>query len=118
MCRRFAKFGVFVKLDETGADGLIPIRTLGDEFFHYDADSQTLMGSDSGTIIGLGQRVTVKLAEAVPVSGGLILELITLDEKSMSKPRHAPRGASPRRKPGPAKAKADATRRKVSRTRR
>ncbi len=113
-----AKFGVFVKLDETGADGLIPIRTLGDEFFHYDADSQTLMGSDSGTIIGLGQRVTVKLAEAVPVSGGLILELVTLDEKSMSKPRHTPRGASPRRKPGPAKVKADAARRKVSRTRR
>jgi len=40
-----AKFGVFVKLDETGADGMIPIRNLGSEYFHYDADSQTLMGA-------------------------------------------------------------------------
>jgi ribonuclease R len=114
-----AKFGVFVKLDETGADGLIPIRTLGDEFFHYDAESQTLMGSDTGVIIGLGQRVTVKLAEAVPVSGGLILELVTLDEKAMTKARRgSARGPSPRRKVGAAKAKAAADRRKVSRSRR
>ncbi len=114
-----AKFGVFVKLDETGADGLIPIRTLGEEFFHFDADSQTLMGAESGTIIGLGQRVTVKLAEAVPVSGGLILELVTLDEKAMTRARRgSARGPSPRRKIGAAKAKAAADRRKVSRTRR
>ncbi len=65
-----AKFGLFVKLDGTGADGLIPIRTLGAEFFHYDPDAQVLVGSQSGTVIGLGQRVTVRLAEAVPVSGG------------------------------------------------
>ena len=78
-----AKFGVFVKLDETGADGLIPIRTLGDEFFHYDADSQTLMGSSTGLMIGLGQRVEVRLAEAVPVSGGLILELLSLDGSAL-----------------------------------
>ncbi len=35
-----ARFGAFVKLDETGADGLIPIRTLGREFFRHDADAQ------------------------------------------------------------------------------
>jgi ribonuclease R len=114
-----AKFGVFVKLDETGADGLIPIRTLGDEFFHYDAESQTLMGGESGVIIGLGQRVTVKLAEAVPVSGGLILELVTLDEKAMTRARRGPaKGPSPRRKAAAVKAKAAKERRKVSRTRR
>jgi ribonuclease R len=63
--------------------------------------------------------VTVKLAEAVPVSGGLILELVTLDEKAMTKARRgSARGPSPRRKPGAAKAKAAADRRKVSRTRR
>ena len=39
-----ARFGVFVKLDETGADGLVPIRELGREYFKYDRDSQTLMG--------------------------------------------------------------------------
>ena len=86
-----AKFGVFVKLDETGADGMIPIRTLGREYFHYDAETQTLMGADTGMVIGLGQRVTVKLAEAAPVTGGLIVELITLEDRAV------PRGPSRRR---------------------
>ncbi|MEO9823410.1 MAG: ribonuclease R [Paracoccaceae bacterium] len=72
-------FGVFVKLDETGADGLIPIRALGREYFHFDRDAQTLEGSDTGQTIGLGQRVVVRLAEAVPVTGGLMLELLELD---------------------------------------
>ena len=73
------RFGAFVKLDETGADGLIPIRALGREYFHFDREAQTLEGSDTGLIIGLGQRVLVRLAEAVPVTGGLMLELLELD---------------------------------------
>ena len=74
-----ARFGAFVKLDETGADGLLPMRALGQEYFHHDADSQTLMGSESGLTIGIGDRVTVKLAEAVPVTGGLLLELLEIE---------------------------------------
>ncbi len=112
-----AKFGVFVRLDETGADGMIPIRTLGREYFHYDADSQTLMGSDTGTIIGLGQRVTVKLVEAAPVTGGLIVELLTLDERVMPRGPNRGRGKPPRRKMGSARKKAAKTARKVKRTR-
>ena len=112
-----ARFGVFVKLDDTGADGLIPIRSLGAEFFHYDADSHTLMGATSGLLIGLGQRVVVKLAEAVPVSGGLILELLKLDERFMPKGTTRRFGKSGPRKPGPARTKAAKVARKVKRTR-
>ena len=112
-----ARFGVFVKLDDTGADGLIPIRSLGNEFFHHDADSQTLMGATTGLMIGLGQRVVVKLAEAVPVSGGLILELIQLDERFMPKGPTRRFGKSSPRKPGPARTKAAKVARKVKRTR-
>ena len=112
-----ARFGVFVKLDETGADGLIPIRSLGAEFFHHDADSQTLMGATTGLMIGLGQRVVVKLAEAVPVSGGLILELIQLDERVLPKGPTRRFGKSAPRKPGPARTKAAKVARKVKRTR-
>ena len=72
-------FGVFVRLLETGADGMIPVRTLGAEYFRYDRDANTLAGTDSGLEIGLGQPVTVRLAEATPVTGGLVLELISLD---------------------------------------
>lgn len=112
-----AKFGVFVKLDETGADAMIPIRTLGREYFHYDAESQTLMGSDTGLVIGLGQRVTVKLAEAAPVTGGLIVELIAIDDRVMPRGPARGRGKPPRRKIGSARKKAAKTARKVKRQR-
>ncbi len=78
------RFGLFVKLDETGADGLIPIRSVGREFFHYDEASQTLMGSDTGVVIGIGQRVTVRLAAATPVTGGLTLDLLEIEGKPLA----------------------------------
>jgi ribonuclease R len=90
------RFGLFVKLDDSGADGLVPIREVGREFFHYDADSQTLMGSQTGTVIGMGQRVTVRLTEAVPVTGGILLELLEVEERVL--PGHRSRAAGiPRR---------------------
>ncbi|MCU4651689.1 ribonuclease R [Roseibacterium sp. SDUM158016] len=94
-----ARFGAFVKLDETGADGLLPMRAIGHEYFHHDAESQTLMGADSGIVIGIGDKVRVRLAEAVPVTGGLTLELIELDDKALPRrPGRARKGAPPRRK--------------------
>jgi ribonuclease R len=77
------RFGLFVTLDETGADGLIPIRSVGREFFHYDPATQTLMGADSGLVLGIGQRVRVRLAEAVPVTGGLTLELLEVEDRAL-----------------------------------
>ena len=113
------RFGLFVKLDGTGADGLIPIRTLGREFFHHDPASQTLMGSDTGLTLGLGQRVTVRLAEAVPMTGGLLLDLLELEGKALpAGPGHIRGRPGSPRKPGPARAKAAKVQRKVERTRR
>ncbi|MEN9011473.1 MAG: ribonuclease R [Yoonia sp.] len=113
-----AKFGVFVKLDETGADALVPIRTLGTEYFDFDAESQTLMGSNSGIMIGLGQPVVVKLSETTPLTGGLTAELITLNDRAMPQGQSRGRGKPPRRKVGSSKKKAAKTARKVKRTRR
>jgi ribonuclease R len=93
-----ARFGLFVKLDDTGADGLVPISALGREFFHYDADSQTLTGERSRRVLGLGQRATVRLMEAAPITGGLLFELLAVEGRNLPTP---PRGAStggPRRK--------------------
>ncbi len=86
-----ARFGLFVKLDETGADGLIPISHLGREYFHHDPDANTLTGEKSRTVIGLGMRATVRLSEAVPVTGGLMFELLSLNGKEM---KSAPGGRS------------------------
>ncbi|MEQ9261129.1 MAG: ribonuclease R [Roseovarius sp.] len=115
-----AKFGVFVRLDETGADGLIPVRALGREFFHFDRDAGTLMGADTGMVIGLGQRVTVRLAEAAPVTGGIALDLVSLDGKSVARgpARGGSKGKPPKRKLAQAKRKGEKLKRKVKRSRR
>ncbi|MFD1883202.1 ribonuclease R [Paracoccus pacificus] len=97
------RFGAFVRLDETGADGLLPIREIGREFFHYDRDAQTLMGAETGIELGIGQRVTVRLVEAVPMTGGLMLELVELDGKPLPRGGGAGRGRGagqpPRKRP-------------------
>ncbi|MBK0327454.1 ribonuclease R [Rhodobacteraceae bacterium F11138] len=111
-----ARFGAFVKLDETGADGLIPVRTIGREYFHFDRDAGTLMGADTGFTLGIGQRVTVRLTQATPVTGGLELELLTVEDKAMPK-SPSPAGRSPRRKAARGKRKADKIKRKVTRKR-
>ena len=56
------RFGVFVTLDDTCADGLIPVRDLGHEWFEYDEKRMTLTGESTGTVWGLGRRVVVEVA--------------------------------------------------------
>ena len=82
--------GLFVKLSDTGADGLIPIRTLGTEYFNYDETRHALVGTRSGAMHRLGDVVDVRLVEAAPVAGALRFELL-------SEGNVAPRGP---RRPG------------------
>jgi len=93
------RFGLFVRLDETGADGLLPVRALGHEFFVHDADAQTLMGAESGIVLGLGQRLRVRLAEAVPVTGGLRFDLVAVEGARHAPPEIRRRAARPARAP-------------------
>jgi ribonuclease R len=111
-----AKFGLFVKLDETGADGIVPISTLGREYWRFDAERLTLTGDASGKVISLGARVTVRLAEAVPVSGGLRFELLDVEGGRMSVSRPSGRGPL-KRKVGAAKISAAKAKRKARRVR-
>jgi ribonuclease R len=69
--------GLFVKLSDTGADGLIPIRTLGTEYFNYDEARHALVGTRSGAMHRLGDVVDVRLVEAAPVAGALRFELLS-----------------------------------------
>ncbi len=70
------RFGLFVRLAETGADGLVPVRSLGREFFHHDERAHALVGENSGMTYKLGDKVRVRLEEATPLTGGLRFELI------------------------------------------
>jgi ribonuclease R len=81
-----SRAGAFVKLDETGADGLVPISTLGSDYFRHDPERQTLTGDRTGRVIGLGQAVTVRLREAAPITGGLILEILSVEGARLTAP--------------------------------
>ena len=94
------RFGLFVKLDDTGADGLVPVGSIGAEYWHHDRDAQTLMGADSGRVLSLGQRVRVRLSDAVPVTGGLLFELLEIEGEALRRGPTPRRGAA-RGRPGP-----------------
>jgi ribonuclease R len=98
------RFGLFVRLKETGADGLIPIRTIGAEFFRHDERRHALVGDRSGTAYTLGNAVTVLLREAAPLTGGLRFELVENAQNAI-RPRHGGEASSSlqrgfRRRPG------------------
>ncbi|MBI1776952.1 MAG: ribonuclease R [Proteobacteria bacterium] len=76
------RFGLFVRLEETGADGLVPISSLGPERFFHDEQRHQLLGQRSRTAYRLGDAVEVKLREANPVTGGLLFQL----EEDAAKP--------------------------------
>ncbi|HZZ32063.1 MAG TPA: ribonuclease R [Phenylobacterium sp.] len=71
------RFGLFVRLDETGADGLAPVSKLGGEYFVHDDRSHALVGERTGARWPLGMTVSVKLVEATPINGGLLFEMIS-----------------------------------------
>jgi ribonuclease R len=69
------RFGLFVRLAESGAEGLIPIRSLGADFFHHDEKRQALIGQRTRVSYGMGNVLSVKLMEAAPLTGGLRFSL-------------------------------------------
>jgi len=88
--------GLFVKLDETGADGFIPARTIGDDYYQYHEDRHAMIGRSTGETYRLGDHVTVRLVEAIPVAGALRFEL--LSEGRFEKSQRRKMGSKPERK--------------------
>jgi ribonuclease R len=68
-------FGFFATVEDLGGDGLVLARDLGREYFRYDEAARQLVGEETGEIYRIGQRLTLRLAEANPVSGSLRFEL-------------------------------------------
>ena len=98
------KAGLFVSLDETGADGLVPMRTLGDDFYVWDEPRHRIIGERSHRVFTLGDAVIVKILDAVPATGGLLLEIAGGGKVDPGAPvsrrgtgRPAPRSKSKRR---------------------
>lgn len=70
------RFGLFVMLDETCAEGLVPVRALGPEWFSYDEARMTLTGEESGEAWRPGSRVVVEVTGANPARGQIDLALV------------------------------------------
>lgn len=82
-----ARFGVFVTLDGLGADGLIPIRSLPQDFYHHDAAHHVLRGQRTNRVFTLGDAVDVRLVEAHVIRGALAFELLDGEHRTAPRPR-------------------------------
>ena len=86
------RFGLFVSLSESGADGLVPISTLGGDFWDHDESRHALVGRRSGEIYRLGERVMVRLVEAEVATGGLVLAIAEAEDAAEGSSPWARRG--------------------------
>lgn len=98
--------GLFVVLDETGADGLVPISTLPGDYYRHDEAAHCLRGQDSGLTFHLGAPVEVMLREANPISGGLLFALVKGGQHEPPEGRRG-RGRPPGRGRGPGSGRGD-----------
>jgi ribonuclease R len=94
------RFGLFVRLLETGADGLVPVSSLGDDYFIHDDHLHALVGERTGVRWRLGRLVSVKLKEATPITGGLLLEMLSEPEAADGAERKPRLGLRSRSRPG------------------
>ena len=79
------EFGLFVRTNDSFADGFVPLRALTDDFYDFDVEHQTLIGRNGGCCYRLGDRVQVILREASPLTGGLIFSIKHPNRKHPSK---------------------------------
>ncbi|WP_288582523.1 S1 RNA-binding domain-containing protein, partial [uncultured Methylobacterium sp.] len=88
--------GLFIKLDETGADGFVPISTLGAEYFRHEEGRHALVGERTRQTFRLGDKVEVQLMEAAPVAGALRFAIAGGDRAGAPAPaRGGPRKGRP-----------------------
>jgi ribonuclease R len=81
------RFGLFVTVTGNGASGLVPVSTLPDDFWIHDPAAQTLTGRRRGLSFRLAETVEVRLAEASPVTGGLLFQIMQGTADHPARPR-------------------------------
>jgi ribonuclease R len=70
------RFGLFIKLQDTGADGLVPIRSLPSDYYVHDEANHALVGKRTGRVFRLGASVMVSIVEADPITASTVFELV------------------------------------------
>jgi ribonuclease R len=91
-------FGLFVQLDGYYVDGLVPIRSMADDYYRYEPESHRLVGENHGRVFRLADPAEVVLVGASPRHRGLDFKLKGMPEASGSPPSRPspPRSSSPR----------------------
>jgi ribonuclease R len=111
------RFGLFITLDDSGADGLVPMRSLPDDYYIHDETRHLLRGRRSKRVFRLGDKVDVMLMEADPVTGSMIMQVI--DGEALQSPKRAtarargPSSKKPKKTVKKSKSKSRAGRRKA-----
>jgi ribonuclease R len=59
-----AQFGIFVVIDETGAEGLVHISKLGDEYFEFDEKNYRIVAKSGSKKYTLGDKIKIKIEGA------------------------------------------------------
>ena len=94
------RFGLFVTLNETGADGLVPIRTLPDDYYIHDEHRHTLCGRSNRLEFRLGDSVEVLIVDADPITGSTIFKMMEGGRTAKGTPARTERGKGPGNGPG------------------
>lgn len=95
------RFGLFVSLDQTGADGIVPISTLPEDFYVHDEVHHCLVGKRTRRTFQLGQKLEVVLAEANTLTGSMVFHIAEEEGRGSRPVRPRPAGARPFRSGGP-----------------
>ena len=82
------RFALFVTVTESGASGIVPVSTLPDDYWQHDEREQTLTGRRTRQVFRLAQEVEVRLAEASPVTGGLVFHVVPDTQQPGKRSRH------------------------------
>ena len=90
-----ARFGLFARLDETGADGIIPINSLPQDYYFHDEKRQALVGKRTRRTYQLAQPVVVKLETADRLTGSMQFSIVQSGEDAGTRPQN---GAKPKQK--------------------
>jgi ribonuclease R len=90
-------FGLFVQLDGYYVDGLVPIRSMGDDYYRYEPEAHRLVGENRGRTFRLADAVEVLLVGASPRHRGLDFSLVGMPAPGPPSP---PRPSSPRGRGG------------------
>ena len=89
--------GLFVRLKDTGADGFVPVSSLDDDFFIHAEGYHALIGQRSQRGYHLGDKVDVRLVEAIATAGALRFEMLTAPRHVDTKLLKSIRGLKGRR---------------------